>query len=114
LEITTPRGRPRNRWQDKVRKDGRIAGGEVWQEKVYNREEYKKLLRTARNRRILHVPVECNRINTSILNATHHELLNVRKLKTTAEYLHYTIFTIMRSSRPYKVKANIISTLKTE
>ena len=24
------RGRPRNRWQDEVREDGRIVGGEVW------------------------------------------------------------------------------------
>jgi hypothetical protein len=30
--------RPRNRWQDKVREDGRIVGGEEWQEKVYNRK----------------------------------------------------------------------------
>jgi hypothetical protein len=30
-----------------VREDGRIDGGEEWQEKVYNREEWKKLLRTA-------------------------------------------------------------------
>jgi hypothetical protein len=37
-----------------VREDGRIVGGEEWQEKVYNREEWKKLLRTARNCRILH------------------------------------------------------------
>jgi hypothetical protein len=58
LESTRPRGRPRNRWQDEVMEDGRIVGGEVWQEKVYNREERKKLLRTARNRRILHVPME--------------------------------------------------------
>jgi hypothetical protein len=29
-----------------------------WQEKVYDREEWKKLLRTARNRCILHMPVE--------------------------------------------------------
>jgi len=35
------RGRPRNRWQDKVREDGRIVGGEGWQEKVRNREERK-------------------------------------------------------------------------
>jgi hypothetical protein len=28
------RGRPRNRWQDKVREDGRIVGGEEWQRKV--------------------------------------------------------------------------------
>jgi hypothetical protein len=41
-----------------VREDGRIVDGEGWQEKVYNRNEWKKLLRTARNRRILHMPVE--------------------------------------------------------
>ena len=50
------RGRPRNRWQNEVREDGRIVGGEGWQVKVHNREEWKKPLRTARNRRILHVP----------------------------------------------------------
>jgi hypothetical protein len=32
LESTRPRGRPRNRWQDEVREDGRIVGGEEWQE----------------------------------------------------------------------------------
>jgi hypothetical protein len=37
---TRLRGRPRNRWQDEVREDGRIVGGEGWQEKVYNREEW--------------------------------------------------------------------------
>jgi hypothetical protein len=31
--------RPRNRWQEEVREHGRIAGGELWQEKVYKREE---------------------------------------------------------------------------
>jgi glutaredoxin-related protein len=39
-----------------VRVDGRIVGGEEWQEKVYNREELQKLLGTARNRRFLHKP----------------------------------------------------------
>jgi hypothetical protein len=57
LETTRLRGRPRNRWQDEAREDGRIVGGEEWQEK-YIREEWKKLLRTARNRRILHMPME--------------------------------------------------------
>jgi hypothetical protein len=58
LETTRLRGRPRNRWQEEVRDDGRIVGGEEWQEKLYNRKEWKKLLRTARNRHILHVPME--------------------------------------------------------
>jgi len=58
LGTTRLRGRPRNRWQDEVREDGRIVGGDGWQEKVHNREESKKLLRTARNRCILHMPME--------------------------------------------------------
>jgi len=48
------RGRPRNRWQDGVREDGRTVGGEGW----HNRDEWKKLLRKARNRQILHMPME--------------------------------------------------------
>jgi hypothetical protein len=58
LESTRPRGRPRNRWQDEVREDGRIVVGEEWQEKVYNGKEWKKFLRMARNHHILHMPVE--------------------------------------------------------
>jgi len=53
LETTRLRGRPRNRMQDEVREDGRLVCGKGWKERVYNREERKKLLRTARNRRIL-------------------------------------------------------------
>jgi len=49
LETTRLRERPRNRWQDKVREDGILVSGKVWKERVYNREEWKKLLRTARN-----------------------------------------------------------------
>jgi hypothetical protein len=52
------RGRPRNRWQNEVREDGRIVVGEGWQEKVRKREEWKKLLRTARNHHILHMLME--------------------------------------------------------
>ena len=55
---TRLRGRPRNRWQDEVREDGRIVGGEGWQEEVHDREEWKKLLRTARNCRILDMPMD--------------------------------------------------------
>jgi hypothetical protein len=57
LETTWLKHRPRNRWQDEVREDGRIVGGEEWQEKLYNRGEWKKLLRTARNC-ILHMAME--------------------------------------------------------
>jgi hypothetical protein len=57
LETTRLRGRPRNRWQDEVREGGRIVGGNGRKERVYNREESKKILRTARNCRILHMPV---------------------------------------------------------
>ena len=55
LGTTRLRGKPRNRWQDEVRDDGIIDGGEVWQERTCNIEKWKKLLRTARNRLILHM-----------------------------------------------------------
>jgi hypothetical protein len=41
-----------------VREDGRIVSGEGWEEKVYNGEEWKKLLRTARNLRILYMSMQ--------------------------------------------------------
>jgi len=40
-----------------VRNEGRLFGGKGGR-KVYNREEWKKVLRTARNCPILHMPVE--------------------------------------------------------
>jgi hypothetical protein len=43
-----------------VREDGRIVGGEEWQEKVHNREEWMKLLVMARNNHILHMPMGMN------------------------------------------------------
>ena len=69
LETTRPRGRPRNRWQDEVREDGSIVGGEEWQEKVCDREEWKKLLRTARNHRILHMPMEWMNVWEPFINS---------------------------------------------
>jgi hypothetical protein len=58
LETTRPRGRPRNRWLDEVTGDGRMVGGQELQEKVYDREEWKRLLRTAMNHRILYMPMD--------------------------------------------------------
>jgi hypothetical protein len=37
LGTTRLRGKPRNRWQDEVRQDGRIVGGEGWRGKVHDR-----------------------------------------------------------------------------
>jgi hypothetical protein len=58
LGTTRLRGRPRNRWQDEVREDGRLVCGKGWKEMVYNREEWKGFLGTARNHPILHMPME--------------------------------------------------------
>jgi len=58
LEAIRLRGRPRKRWQDEVREDGRLVGEKGWKERVYNRQEWKKLLRTATNHCILHMPME--------------------------------------------------------
>jgi hypothetical protein len=58
LEKTRLSGRPRNRWQDEVRENGRLVDGKGWKERIYNREEWKKLLRTSRNHPILHMPLE--------------------------------------------------------
>ena len=35
LERTRLRHRPRNRWQDETREDGRLVGGKGWKERVY-------------------------------------------------------------------------------
>jgi len=34
LETTRLRGRPKNRWQDEVKEDGRLVGGKGWKERV--------------------------------------------------------------------------------
>jgi len=52
---TRLRSRPRNRWQDEVREGGRLVGGKDWKKRIYNREEWKNFLRTAKNCRILHM-----------------------------------------------------------
>jgi hypothetical protein len=74
------RGRPGNRWQDEVRENGRIVGGEGWQEKLYNKEEWKKLLRMARNHCIVHMAIE--QMNVLCIEAC---LLSDRSRKTAME-----------------------------
>jgi hypothetical protein len=58
LETKGLRGTPRNRWQYEMREGDKIVGREGWQVKVYNRKEWKKLLKTARNRCNLHMAME--------------------------------------------------------
>jgi hypothetical protein len=41
-----------------VREDGRLVGGKGWKKSVCNGEEWKKLLKTARNNHILHMEME--------------------------------------------------------
>jgi hypothetical protein len=53
-----PTGRPRKRWLDEVREDGRLVGGEELHEKVNDREQWKEFLRTTGNHRILHMVME--------------------------------------------------------
>jgi hypothetical protein len=56
--VTRLKGRPRNRWQDEVSEDAKTVGGKDWQDKVYDREGYLRLLRMARNHCILHMSME--------------------------------------------------------
>jgi hypothetical protein len=79
LETTRLRWRPRNRWQDEVRENGRIVGSKEWQEKVYNREERKKLLRMTMNCHVLHMLMElmngmCVKIQNYIGHGTWHKI----------------------------------------
>jgi len=53
LEAMRLRGRPRNRGQHEGREDVRLCG-KGWKERVYNREEWKKLLRTANGKELSH------------------------------------------------------------
>ena len=90
LGTTRLSGRPTNRWQDEVREDGRIVGGEGWQEKVHNRQEWKKLLRMARNRRILHMPMEWMNEKLPCIDIS-QELQDLQK-KYKTQYVFYLLF----------------------
>ena len=82
LETTSLRGRLRNRWQDEVREDRRLVGGKGWKERVYNREEWKKFLRTAQNHCILQMPMEW--MNLPILFILNLSSVKVRQMKVWA------------------------------
>jgi hypothetical protein len=60
------KGRPRNRWQNEAREDRRIVGGEGWHEKLYDREDVKKLLRMAWIHHILHMPNGMNDLHNLV------------------------------------------------
>jgi hypothetical protein len=75
LETTRLRGRPRNRWQE-VREDGRIVGGEEWQEKTGMEEapdNSKELLHSA---------------HVSGMNEWFHTFWAVLRLLVHSTYMH--------------------------
>jgi hypothetical protein len=43
FEATRLRGRPRNRRKEEMRENRRLLGGRGWKERLYNKEEWKKL-----------------------------------------------------------------------
>ena len=55
LETVRLRGKPRSRGQDEMRGGWKTSW---WKRVERNREEWKKLLRTPKNRHILHMPME--------------------------------------------------------
>jgi hypothetical protein len=71
-----------------VREDGRLVGGEGWKEWIYNREEWKKLLRTERNHLILHMPMER-------MNKWMNEWMNKWMNEWVNEYLQTSIQNIV-------------------
>ena len=85
LGTTRLRGRPRNRWQDEVRQDGRTVDQEGWQENEHNREERKKLLRTARNHHIPHMPMELINVSPATLKSFRLRGAYVEKEKNEME-----------------------------
>ena len=96
LEATRLRDRPRNRWQDEVREDGRLGGGKGWRERVYNRQEWKKLLRTARNHHILHLPMEW--MNNDVLFLSLRLLNNKHYFYTCLHIYIHDMFCIKRDN----------------
>jgi len=69
LETMGLRGRPRNRWHDEVREDGKLVCGKGWKEMSYNREGWKKLLRMTRN--CSFCTCQWDEINVWIIQASH-------------------------------------------
>ena len=99
LGTTRLRGRPRKRCQDEVWEDGRIVGAEGWQEKVHDREEWKKLLGTASNCLIQHTPMEW--MNEMWLNGDNTKLPQCHNF-----YVHFWRMSFADSRPGDKQRAN--------
>jgi hypothetical protein len=67
------------------------VGGVGWQEKVYNREEWTKLLRAARGR-ILHIPMEWNECMMSEVTLNKLHGVTFRKIVNFIQYSHIIVF----------------------
>jgi hypothetical protein len=87
--------------------------------KVYDRDEWKKLLRTARNHRILHMPIERNRMEftnpglnkaitlaTGFIHVSHHSTQNRSYYKDTPYYDHISIYLQSQMSKEHSQNSN--------
>ena len=63
------RGRPRNRWQDEMREDGRIVVGEGWQEKVHKQRGMEE---APENGKESSHSVHANGMNEIVLHSVHN------------------------------------------
>jgi len=87
-----------------MRGDGRIVGGEGWQEKVRDTEEWKKLLRAARNRCILHVPMEWNERNYKIKIK-----LNTNVMQQDADFITADFLYMFRASSAHHQEYKLLT-----
>ena len=84
-----PRGRPRIRWKDEVYKDARRLDKD-WKEVIRDRDGWRRLLRMARNRRILRLPNErMNECNVNISTPSHSKAASGAETAQSEQCLQY-------------------------
>jgi hypothetical protein len=94
------------RWSEGRWKSSYVKG---WKGRIHNREEWKKLLRTAKNRRIVHMPMEWMKwIYSYMFSSTCHRaclwplsmLCRSNTLSWVRDCTSFTIITSLKAGRP--------------